>query len=280
MISAHKLLDIPFHASPNVGGVMQASPSAVVIHYTGNESLSGTVNWLCDPQARASAHVVIGEQGELVQLVPFNHVAWHAGKSQFQGRSNFNRFSIGIELVNPGKLTRVGEQYCAWFGKAYPKSRVVRAKHQHASETGYWCAYTEAQITALTRLILLLKNHYPIQQIVGHDDISPGRKCDPGPAFPLNALRRQVLHIDRHTADHEDTCEQEKDGEVIASQLNIRDSINGKERRGPLQHGQKLVVLEEEAGWYKVQVQETGWVKKEFVSIRDPQPEKDMQWLA
>ncbi len=267
MINAHKLKDIPFHASPNVGGVMSGMPTAVVIHYTANQSLSSAVNWLCDPNAKASAHIVIGEGGDLVQLVPFNQVAWHAGRSDYQGRSNFNQFSIGIELVNPGQLSKVGDAYCAWFGKEYPQTRVAHIDNIENGKTEYWCAYTQAQIESLKQLTLLLKQHYPIQWVLGHEEISPGRKRDPGPAFPMESLRRQVLNINRHEHDSAFSKDEPVSGKVIASRLNFRSSINGSPRSGPLMQGQSVFVLEEQLGWFKVQVQETGWVKKEFINV-------------
>ncbi|WP_144395324.1 N-acetylmuramoyl-L-alanine amidase [Pleionea sediminis] len=267
MIASHRLKDIPFHESINVGEVMESLPSAIVIHYSGNDSLAGTVNWLCDKQARASAHVVVGEEGEMAQLVPFNQVAWHAGKSKYKGKSNFNNFSIGIELVNPGKLVRVGDEYQAWFGKTYPASRVVKVETKNSQE--YWCSYSIPQIQALKELILVLKRHYPINMLVGHEEISPGRKVDPGPAFPLEDMRRQLMDIDRDGLLNETEKSDIQLGEVIAQQLNIRSSIRGVPRKGPLKRGKRVWILEESNDWYKVFVEETGWVKKEFVKLLD-----------
>ncbi|ABE54981.1 N-acetylmuramoyl-L-alanine amidase, family 2 [Shewanella denitrificans OS217] len=269
MIEGHKLKDIPFYASPNVGEVMIAPPSAVVIHYTGGSTLAGAVEWLINPQAKASAHVVIGEAGDIVQLVPFNQVAWHAGKSHYQGRSNFNRFSIGIELVNPGQLTLVGQQHCAWFGDPYPQERVVKIPQKDSIQEAVWCAYTQAQIIAVKRLLLMLKEYYPINLLVGHDEISPGRKRDPGPAFPMAPLRRTVLDIDRHSHCLEQQSMPQMTGEVVATRLNFRTSIEGALKGAPLVQGQRLTVLEERAGWYKVALQDIGWVKKEFVILKE-----------
>lgn len=265
MITAHKIADLPFHASPNVGSVMQALPDTIVIHYTGGDSLSSAVGWLSDHRSKASAHVVIGEAGEMVQMVAFNRVAWHAGVSYYQGRSNFNQFSIGIELVNPGKLMQVGDSYQAWFGKEYPQNRVIKATHSNESLQENWCSFPEAQLKALKELILVIKSHYPIKMIVGHEEIAPKRKADPGPAFPLQALRRQLLDIDRDGYSDAFVPTEHNVGEVSVDKLNLRHFIGGTPRSGPLIRGQQLKILAERDGWLRVKVEETGWVKKEYV---------------
>lgn len=269
MIESHQIKALPFHQSPNVGGVMANLPTAIVIHYTGDDSLSSTVKWLCDRQARASAHIVVGESGEMVQLVPFNHIAWHAGKSHFNGLSSFNHFSIGIELVNPGKLVKVGDVYRAWFGKEYPHNRVVTTMSPENDKDEHWCSYPVPQLKALKKLILLLKSHYPIDLLVGHEEISPGRKVDPGPAFPLDDLRRQLMDIDRDGSNSTQVEQKIKQGVVHATQLNLRETAGGEARTGPLKQGQSLRIIGEQQGWYQVQVKERGWVKKEYVRVVD-----------
>ena len=86
--------------SPNKGGAL--APTLLVIHYTGSPSFEGAMRTLCDGRAanRVSAHVLIGEDGKVVQLVPFNRVAWHAGVSEWRGRKGCNGFSVGVEMLN------------------------------------------------------------------------------------------------------------------------------------------------------------------------------------
>ena len=102
---------------------------------------------------RVSAHLLIKRDGEITQFVPFNKRAWHAGASSYQGRENCNDFSIGIELEGT----------------------------DHGS-------YTEAQYQTLNQTLKVLKSSYPITDIVGHSDIAPGRKTDPGEAFDWSKL--------------------------------------------------------------------------------------------
>jgi AmpD protein len=97
---------------------------------------------------KVSTHIFIKRTGEIIQFVPFNKKAWHAGVSKFKNREDCNDFSIGIELEGSDDLL-----------------------------------YEEAQYQALIETITTIKKHYPIKNIVGHSDIAPGRKTDPGKSF-------------------------------------------------------------------------------------------------
>jgi len=79
---------VEFRESPNRG--REITPTLIVIHYTGDDSMEGAVSWLCAQQSGVSAHLIIGKDGSIVQLVPFNVSAWHAGRSQYNGRANVN----------------------------------------------------------------------------------------------------------------------------------------------------------------------------------------------
>ena len=81
-----------------------SGPDMIVVHYTAGSSARTAAEFLAKEEVKASAHLVIGRQGELFQLVPFDTEAWHAGRSSYDGRANLNRYSIGIELDNLGRL--------------------------------------------------------------------------------------------------------------------------------------------------------------------------------
>jgi N-acetylmuramoyl-L-alanine amidase len=154
-ISDHWIEDVGTRFSPNHSGAI--APELVVIHYTGDDSLMGAISWLCDPAAKVSAHLVISKIGEVIQIIPFNLAAWHAGKSSWDGRPRVNRFSIGIELVGTGD------------------------------------AFPDAQINALLECLDAICAEYEIQDIVGHDAVAlpHGRKADPGPNFPWEKIRER-----------------------------------------------------------------------------------------
>ena len=181
---------VPFIASPNVGGRMQ--PVAIVVHDTAGPSAVSAINTFKSPASKVSAHFVVDLDGTITQMVECDRVAWHAGKSVLDGRSGCNGFTVGIEIVNPGKLDAKG---CAWFHKAgqpgYSDTQACTTK-EHGS--GHWLPYTPEQILAVTDLCRAIAKAYPtIKQIVPHWYISPGRKVDTNPLFPLAELRQAVF---------------------------------------------------------------------------------------
>ncbi len=183
---------VEFRKSPNQSTPM--SPIYLVIHYTAGTNLEGAVSWFQSAEARASAHVVISRDGKIVQMVPFNKRAWHAGKSTWGNLEGMNQYSIGIELVNAGKLRRRADgKWVNWANNVIAEEEVTEAVHTSESNAAGWHEYTEAQIDAAIKVAALLNVTYMFTDILGHEDISPGRKVDPGPLFPMNSFRSIVL---------------------------------------------------------------------------------------
>jgi N-acetylmuramoyl-L-alanine amidase len=199
--------DAPFQPSPNVGGPLQ--PEYLVIHYTAGRSAEESIGWLCDSRSRASAHVVIGRDGAVTQLVPFDQIAWHAGRSAWEGRTGLNRFSLGIELDNAGRLTRRKGAWHHWTGSPrYDDAEVLEATHRHESAPCGWHAFPPAQLDAALEVAAALVERYGLRDVLGHDDVSPGRKSDPGPAFPMQSFRSRVFGRQEEEADtHRTTTE-------------------------------------------------------------------------
>lgn len=253
------------------GRFASSQPDTILMHYTGGSTLGGAVSHLANPNVQASAHLVIGRDGKVVQMVPFNHKAWHAGRSSYQGRSGYNQYSIGIEMVNAGPLKQVGNQFVSSFGKKYDADEVVQATHRNESTPRFWQIYTEAQMECVQSVCLELVKTYDIQMILGHEEVAPTRKTDPGPAFPLDLFRDQFLSARSEEAEYDDPSAVKEEivghGLVTATKLNIRDtpSVHSHKIREPLNQGQKLEILKERSGWYKVRLSEVGWVKKDYV---------------
>lgn len=126
----------------------------LVLHYTGMQNAEAALARLRDPETKVSAHYLIDEDGTLYRLVPEERRAWHAGISAWEGERNVNGCSIGIELVNPG--------------------------HEFA-----YRAFPEPQMAALVRLARAILTRHPIPawRVLGHSDVAPGRKQDPGELF-------------------------------------------------------------------------------------------------
>ncbi len=259
--------------SPNTSGTFgDELPDTIVIHFTGGRSATSSANWLCNPKAKASAHVVIGQEGEIIQLVPFDAIAWHAGRSSWAERTGLNKYSIGIELDNPGRLEQRAEGYYTWFGTRVPDALVTQATHRNETEPTYWHAFTEAQINATEALCQLLMDTYSIQWILGHEEISPSRKVDPGPAFPLDKLRNNLLYQDRHHEDAENFDDVKPSlalsiAEVTADLLNIRSAPRGNASKvmPALPKGTQVKVLEHQADWARVTVETEGWVSSPYI---------------
>ena len=240
-------------------------PDTIVIHYTAGSSLSSAVNTFKDPSVEASAHVVIDLDGSITQLIPFDRVAWHAGESSWFDRTDLNKFSIGIEIVNAGRLTRTGAVYRSWFGKKYEEDEVICATHRNEQHESWWHVFSEKQIEAVYDLCHELMKSYKIKHILGHEEISPGRKSDPGPAFPLDKLRDRLLHSNRKYQGVED--QKHRHGVVTASMLNIRSgpSVSNATLARPLSKNTKVSILKEQDGWYHVEVSLRGWVSKKYI---------------
>ncbi len=142
----------------------------IVLHYTGMPSAADAVARLTDPAAKVSSHYLIAEDGQVMRLVAEKDRAWHAGKSHWREINDVNSASVGIEIVNPGH------------------------------EFGYR-PFLDAQIDALIPLMSDIQTRYAITRgnIVGHSDIAPARKQDPGELFPWAQLAKHRLALPRPT---------------------------------------------------------------------------------
>lgn len=193
----HRLLSdlAVFVPSPNRGARLRCScVDTIVIHYTAVPTLGAAVKMLCDPASRVSAHFVIDRGGDMVQLVELDTVSWHAGNSVHGERTGLNEFSIGIELVNAGRLQRTSDgEFLTWAGAQVNPSETVQLVHRNETEASWWHTYSPEQIQACFVLMRRLMTLLSIKHILGHEEVAPGRKWDPGPAFPLDALRLQLL---------------------------------------------------------------------------------------
>ncbi len=138
----------------------------VVLHYTGMKNGEMAVERLCNPLAEVSAHYVVFEDGHLIQLVSEDRRAWHAGSAFWRGNTDINERSIGIEIVNPGHE----------FGLT---------------------KFPDKQMAALESLIIEIIQRYSISghNIVGHSDVAPRRKIDPGELFDWRRLYKSGIGI-------------------------------------------------------------------------------------
>jgi N-acetylmuramoyl-L-alanine amidase len=139
----------------------QFATDILLLHYTGMTSTAEAIQRLCDPVAKVSAHYVVEENGNIVQLVPEVRRAWHAGESSWEGVTDINSHSIGIEIGNPG------------HSYGYPD-------------------FPEPQIAAVIALCrdLVARHRFRSDRVLAHSDVAPLRKWDPGEKFPWERLHR------------------------------------------------------------------------------------------
>ena len=154
----------------------------LVIHFTSGATAQSSVNFWKTTEAKgASAHLAIDRDGSVIQCRPFNRTCGHAGKSKWKGFEGLNSCSIGIELANAGDNSALARKW-----STLP---LIQARHKNGGPLVEWEAYPEAQVLKCIEVAKVLVARYKLDDIVGHDDIAPDRKNDPGPAFPMQRLR-------------------------------------------------------------------------------------------
>ena len=160
-------MDFADYPSPNFNERPLANLiDMIVLHYTGMQSAEAALERMCAPVAKVSAHYMVDEDGGVFRLVAEEKRAWHAGKSFWQGATNINARSIGIEIVNPGHE----------FG--YPP-------------------FPQSQMAGLHNLLqeVIRRHEIPATRVIGHSDIAPDRKRDPGELFDWRGLAAAGLAI-------------------------------------------------------------------------------------
>ncbi|MEP3890088.1 MAG: N-acetylmuramoyl-L-alanine amidase [Hellea sp.] len=136
--------------------------SLLILHYTGMKTGAEALTRMRDPKAKVSAHYMVEEDGQIFQLVDEDKRAWHAGLSEWQGETNINSNSIGIEIVNGG--------------------------HDWPGEDGSLPDFPDVQINAVIALSKDIMSRHGLLTVLGHSDIAPARKIDPGENFPWSGL--------------------------------------------------------------------------------------------
>jgi len=215
--------DIEVRPSQHKSSRKGVAVDGVIIHYTATEDAEHAIRWFEDPGAKVSAHFVIDVDGAITSCVPLSDKAWHAGASSMPGtqghnggaeRSDVNRFTIGIELANAGKLVdRAGILYRKAGRDLVPYDggdpvRATLAFHDGKKISGVWAPYPDEQIDALAWLLSEIAEDFGddvARNVMGHDEVAlpMGRKIDPGPAFPWYRINRNPAHR-TSTLDHVD----------------------------------------------------------------------------
>jgi N-acetylmuramoyl-L-alanine amidase len=257
-------------ATPNQRG--DIVPRFLIFHYTACSAQAAKNAFMRQAGASSvSAHLLVDSNGEVTQFVPFNRRAWHAGKSEWGEYKDLNSHSIGIEVVNYGYLlkTAAGTFQTAEGKQTIPAAQVVEARHRLPRLSyNYWHAYTPEQIDTCEALAELLASEYTLQDVLGHDDIAPTRKSDPGPSFPMSRIRSLAIGRDSDTAVEDIVY-------VAVDKLNIRRGAGPAfEKAGPplIRNLRLNVLTRDPGGWFQVATFQapplTGWVFGAYTSSR------------
>jgi N-acetyl-anhydromuramyl-L-alanine amidase AmpD len=201
------LLSFPSLQMKTQGTFANGFPKGLVVHFTagrdekGLQSAKDTVAWGIQ---MGYAFWCMGTDGQIIRTHDVSRWGYHCGSSSWPtlGSSLSNQL-LGLEICNPGLLKKSGEKYLTWFGAEVPAHMVVEIKdRRYPQETpGFYAKYTPEQESALVDLILYLKASRPdvfqIAYVLGHDEVSPGRKNDPGGALSMGMpeLRKRCAQI-------------------------------------------------------------------------------------
>lgn len=184
-------------ASRFSSGPFRNVPKILVMHFTYGGSARSSAEWFRDPRnPGASAHVVVGRDGNIIQCLGFDQIAWHAGKSRWRDLTGLNAHAFGVELANWGYLRETPTGWTSYTGVRIADP--VLAVHKNGNPDGShrplaWEPYPPAQFDAAVELAQALIATYGVNEVVGHDDIARGRKWDPGPAFDMARFRARLF---------------------------------------------------------------------------------------
>lgn len=255
-------------------------PELIVMHYTASYEGRSPVNTFLNPTSKASAHFVVDTDGMITQMVSVRDDAWHSGGGIWKGRTDVNRFSVGIEIVNPGYHFRGPDNTVLnWERKPVSKAQLspfpgmVEVPDPWVGSGNFlWPTYPEQQLKSLQQLTRALLTSFPsIKEIVGHRDVDTlrKRKVDPGPAFPMKRFRdlldKRGVPPPPKPADY-----------VVKSELgylNVRTtpSITApKADWSPLLNGDRVQRIDMRPEWFRIRrwkagVASEGWVMAKYL---------------
>jgi len=268
-IKNHKLLGVDYIPSPNVSSGY-ITPKIIVQHYTAGWTDESAIETFKSKASKVSAQLIVGRDGKITQMVPFNRKAWHAGPSSYAGYKNLNSHAIGIENVNIGYIRLIGQdKWLHWNGtseyssaqlreRGYDPDYFVAQPHPRVgSGMLYWPSYTEAQIKANDEIVRALQHTYGIKHIVTHEEIDTrGWKTDPGPAFPMERYK-QMLSEGEIDQDENYTTK------VTTRSLNVRGGPGTNYAViDKLHRGDCVTVLDRQGDWLYILIdsEKEGWI--------------------
>jgi len=171
--------------------------SVIVYHYTEGGPAESCVEIFHRPDG-VSAHFIVDRDGNIIQMVQMEDRAKHAGVSEWNGITNVNDFSVGIEICNWGPLRKVGDDY--FCGRPERQQKFLGTNVFQDEKGSFWEKYSDIQIEAVIQLTIYIMERFPqitLENITGHENVARpiGRKIDPGPAFPWEKIKEEIKKL-------------------------------------------------------------------------------------
>lgn len=279
-LKRHRIEGIDWMPARWTGGTI--TPELVIIHDTAGRLDEGNAeDYLAENDVKVSVHFVISRTGKVTQQVATNRRANHAGRSEYHGKKGANNFSIGIELVNTGRMEKVSDKVSITWFKTKLNNDAFEIRYAKTPEHGHgmWMDYTDDQLVALTELLVALFNGIDtLKDIRGHWYVSPGRKADPNPLFPMAELRSLILGREEPSEDELDHGEA-NEGEKFVTTFTGGDTLNL--RRWPSYNPNVIARIPDETilpvlkdgkfggeHWYKVRYAgHEGWISAAYAEL-------------
>jgi N-acetylmuramoyl-L-alanine amidase len=196
---------VEFIKSAYFGAALPRPTRILVIHFTYGATARSSAEWFRSSEnPGSSAHVVVDRDGSVIQCVPFDTVAWHAGKSRWKDLVGLNNYALSIEMANWGYLRPSGDRWVSYTGVKI--TNPFMAVHKNGNPDGShttigWEPYGAVQFSTAVAIARAFVAEYDVREILGHDDIAPNRKWDPGPAFDMMRFRALVFGGRRDNGD-------------------------------------------------------------------------------
>lgn len=293
-VKSHWLTDAKRVKTNKYSRGRRISPKFVVMHFTAGWSESGDIHVLTKSKSKVSCQLIVQRDGTVIETMPLNNRAWHAGPSRAHGYTDLNSHSIGIEFCNLGWLKKQPNgTYRHWNGFIVDgaSGEVVNSKRVDfvpsgvsditawphtvggvpGSGTFAWEPYTEAQLEAGDAIVEALRDAYGVKWVVSHEEIDTrGWKSDPGPAFPLQ--RYQNLVSNRETGQEEINGATTLWYPVV--ELNVRRQPEMLDNViTTIKSDDNVVIVGKHNKWYLIQSMKTeaeGWVYSSYLRRRNP----------
>lgn len=248
----------------------------VVMHITTGTRIQSSINYFQSPNAGVSAHLVIGRDGRVVQMVPFNQAAFHAGGGSWEERGGINQRSIGIEVDNAGQVTHKLDDTYVQRTTIIPESQIKWVQHWKSRSERPWHKFTPIQLRVTEAVVLALKDYLKenLQELLEHERISLRNRSDPGPLFPMEDLRMKTLEREQPRFQQFRTIREGT--ELYENNDYTSPELNVPTLPSPLPECEQVEVLRGEGFyWTKIKVRKcskkpnmegkTGWVRKDDV---------------